>query len=112
MDENLNQTITFLGSGSKMNEKNFDHYLNSAETLLNEIDTSTHRFLLDKELNMERTTLSMLKFCGKECINNFKIEKITKTEEDCLLSCHFKYLNIVKSGVGVMNGYLKFKEIN
>lgn len=111
MDENLNQTITFLG-GSKVKENDFERYINSTETILNEMDISTHRFLMDRELNMERVSLSMLRFCGKQCINNFKIEKITKTEEDCLLSCHFKYLNIVKSGLGVMNGYLKFKENN
>jgi len=112
MDENLNQTITFLGSGSKLNQNNLDQYINSTETLLNELDASSNRFLLDKELNMERAALTMLKFCGRQCINNFKIEKITKSEEDCLLSCHFKYLNILKSGVSVMNGYLKLKENN
>ena len=106
MEDNLNQTITFLGSSnSELSRTN--NFLLSTESLISELNDSSHRLILDGQLNMERVLVSTMSQCANKCITSFKIEKITKSEETCLQSCHYKYLNTISSGLGIMNAYLK-----
>ena len=106
MDDNLNQTITFLGSSNNDLSKT-NNFLASTENLINELNSASHRLILDGQLNMERVLVSTMSQCANKCINSFKIEKITKSEETCLQSCHYKYLQTISNGLGIMNAYLK-----
>lgn len=108
MDDNLNQTITFLGSSNSDTTK-ANNFLASTESLINELNSASHRLILDGQLNMERVLVSTMGQCANKCITSFKIEKITKSEETCLQSCHFKYFQTISNGLGVMNAYLKDK---
>jgi len=105
-DSNINQTVTFLGSGNSQNEKEYEDYLLSSKSLISELDDKSHRFLLDGQFNIERVLTSTINKCSNLCLKNFKIDKITKSEEDCLLKCQYNYLKTYKLGLGVMNSLI------
>lgn len=106
MSDNINQTITFLGSGNSQNQNDYEDFLLSSKSLISELDDKSHRFLLDGQYNIERILLSMVNKCSEVCIKNFKIDKLTKSEEDCLLKCQYNYLKTYKLGVGIMNSLI------
>lgn len=95
VEENINQTINFLGDLGKAGDEKSGMPFGPP-----------HRLLLDSSNNWERSLNRMMLICAEECVSNYKVNKLTKGEEDCVYSCHSKWMRTVALGVAVVNSHL------
>mmetsp|Transcript_4663 Transcript_4663/g.4844 ORF Transcript_4663/g.4844 Transcript_4663/m.4844 type:complete len:109 (-) Transcript_4663:133-459(-) len=104
METNLNQSLTILGEDGK-EFKPKSKASSTANNLF--LDSELTKIALDSQKNYDKALLSMMKVCSNACVKSFKIDRLTKTEENCLKSCQYNYMNTVSIGRDVINHFLQ-----
>lgn len=102
MNEYLNQSISFTDKNGNVVKKNQQERLDS-------LDKDLSQLLLNIESNKQKVLAEMMKECANTCLINFKIDKLTNTEVDCLVPCQNKYFATVDLGVNIINEFLNKK---
>lgn len=108
MEQNLNQSVNLIDKDGNIVQKQNNNNYNNLSYDNDNFDSS----VLDLEgekmkrifaNNYDLALTQMYDKCAKQCFNSFKIGKLTKSEENCLVPCHFKYLQSINIGNDIMN---------
>jgi hypothetical protein len=99
MNEYLNQSISFTDKNGNVVKKNNQEKIDS-------LDKDLSQILLNIESNQQKVLAAMIKECSNTCLLNFKVDKLTNSEMECIIPCQNKYFATVDIGVNIINEFL------